>query len=105
MDEDMGDFIEVFTLLLCIFEIVCDFKKYFNIKKTGVKGEVIKETTKCSWLLKLGWGCVRIHVEIFMCLNFFFKILFIYFRERGREGEKHQCVKNTVIGCLSHDPN
>ena len=36
---------------------------------------------------------------------------FIYFtlRERGREeereGEKHQCVRDTSIGCLSHTPN
>ena len=32
--------------------------------------------------------------------TFFFKILYIYFRERGREsggkeGEKHQCVRDT----------
>ena len=36
----------------------------------------------------------------------FLKIVFIYFRERGREkqrgGEKHQHVRETSIGCLSH---
>ena len=43
-----------------------------------------------------------LHVFGFFC--FFFKILFIY-RERGREGEiegeKHRCVRDTLISCLS----
>ena len=38
-----------------------------------------------------------------------FKILFITFRERGREeerqGEKRQCARDTSIGCLSHTPS
>ena len=41
----------------------------------------------------------------------FFKIHRFYlftFRERGREGEgvgeEHQCVRDTLIGCLSHVP-
>ena len=33
----------------------------------------------------------------------FLKVLFI-FRERRREGEKHQCVRDTLISCLSHAP-
>ena len=41
----------------------------------------------------------------FFCLS---KILFI-FRERGREGErqgeKHQCMRERFIGCLSHSCN
>ena len=38
------------------------------------------------------------------------RYLFI-FRERGgegegrRQGEKHQCFRDTSIGCLSHSPN
>ena len=35
---------------------------------------------------------------------FFFYILFI-FREKGREGEKHWCVRKTLIGCLLHTPS
>ena len=26
-------------------------------------------------------------------------------RERGKEGEKHLCTRETSIGCLSHAPN
>ena len=32
-------------------------------------------------------------------------MLFIYFKERGREGETHGCVRDPVISCLSHTPN
>ena len=35
----------------------------------------------------------------FLSILFF---LFIYFREKGREGERG---RETLIGCLSHDPN
>ena len=40
----------------------------------------------------------------------FLKILFIFsFRERGREGERegdsHRCVRDRLIGCLSHAPS
>ena len=41
-------------------------------------------------------------------LKSFFNDLFL-FREMGRvgarEGEKHQCVRDTLAGCLSHAPN
>ena len=37
------------------------------------------------------------------------KILFYLFLERGRkresEGEKHQCERETSLGCLSHTPS
>ena len=40
---------------------------------------------------------------------FYFKKILFVFRERGRErereGEKHQCVGETSIGCLLHAPN
>ena len=38
---------------------------------------------------------------------FFFKILFILERWEGREKEreKHQCARDTLIGCLWHAPN
>ena len=43
-------------------------------------------------------------------LFYFFKILFICFyggeeREKERERENHQCVRNISIGCLSHALN
>ena len=38
----------------------------------------------------------------------FLKILFIYFREKGkereREGERHRCERETSIGCLLYAP-
>ena len=42
-------------------------------------------------------------------LNHFLKRLYLFiFGERGREGdkkgEKHQCERETLIGCLSHVP-
>ena len=50
------------------------------------------------------------YVQMFS-FSFFFKILFIYFRQRGREGEregeKHQCVVASsmpLIGDLAHNP-
>ena len=40
--------------------------------------------------------------------RFYFKILFIYFSERGegreKEGGKHPCVREAQISCLSHTP-
>ena len=42
-------------------------------------------------------------------LTYFLIFLKIFiFRERGREGErgeKHRCVRETLINCLSHPPN
>ena len=38
----------------------------------------------------------------------FFKIIFSCFLrdgEGGRKGEKHQCVRDTSMGCFSHAPN
>ena len=35
---------------------------------------------------------------------FFFLRFYLFFRERGREGEKHQCVRETLINCLLHAP-
>ena len=56
------------------------------------------------------------HVYMYVCMYVWFslhfiylKSLFIYFREKGREGEregkKHQCARETSIGCLSHTPS
>ena len=46
--------------------------------------------------------------DSFVLNMFFLKILFI-FRETGKEGERegkrHQCVRDTLTGCLSHTPN
>ena len=37
---------------------------------------------------------------------FIFKRFYLFiFRERGKEGKKHQCVRETWIGCLSHAHN
>ena len=40
---------------------------------------------------------------------YFLRIYLFSFRERGREGEregeKHRCVRDTWISCLSHNPN
>ena len=41
-----------------------------------------------------------------LCFALFQMLLFI-FRERGWEGEreeKYQCMRETLISCLSHDP-
>ena len=38
---------------------------------------------------------------LYVFFLFFLKSLFT-FREREREGEKHQCVRDTSISCLSH---
>ena len=38
--------------------------------------------------------------------NLCFKRFYLFiFTERGREGEKHQCARDTSTGCLSHTPN
>ena len=40
---------------------------------------------------------------------FFFRFYLFISRERGREGkregEKHRCVRETSVSCLSHTPN
>ena len=36
---------------------------------------------------------------------FFFRFYLFIFRERVREGEKHQCDRETSIGCLFHVPH
>ena len=36
--------------------------------------------------------------------SLFFKFYLFIFRERGRKEEKHQCERETLIGCLSHTP-
>ena len=41
----------------------------------------------------------------FHCSFLFFKILIVIFRERGREGEKHQCERGTGISCISQAPH
>ena len=42
------------------------------------------------------------------CLHFLLDFTYLLFRERGREGEKEgekqQCVRDTLISCLSHAP-
>ena len=48
-------------------------------------------------------------MNFFICLQLFFKdIMHLFFRERGRdgerEGEKHQCVREILIDCLAHAP-
>ena len=41
----------------------------------------------------------------YFSFSFFFLRLYLFtFRERRREGEKHQCVRDTLIGCLSGTP-
>ena len=53
------------------------------------------------------WKDEQCQVDIHAMQNFlsFKNILFIYFREMGREGEreeeKHQCARDTSIGCFS----
>ena len=42
------------------------------------------------------------HEVILILLHLFLRILFIYFRERGREGEKHWCERETLFSHLSH---
>ena len=41
--------------------------------------------------------------------GFFFLRFYLFFREKGREGvregQKHQCTRETSIGCLSHTLN
>ena len=48
-------------------------------------------------------------IEISLVIFYFLKILFIFFRVRAREGEregeKHRCMRDTSIDCLSLDPN
>ena len=45
-------------------------------------------------------------MSVFQSVIILFKIGFI-FRKRGREkeGEKHQCARETLISCLWHAPN
>ena len=55
-------------------------------------------------------GCDTYHRSVVPVSYFylFLKILFIYFREKGKEGErergKHQCERDTLISCLSRTP-
>ena len=61
---------------------------------------------RCSGCLHLlvfvNNAAMNICVQVFVFKKIFFKILFIYFKQRGREGEregeKHQCV---VASCVS----
>ena len=58
------------------------------------------------------WVCVCICVcetEVlflkFSPEDMFFTFFFLnFFRERGREKEKHQCEKETLIGCVLSSP-
>ena len=42
-------------------------------------------------------------------IHLFLRVYLFIFREMGREGErkgeKHQCVRKILIGCLLHAPN
>ena len=39
-------------------------------------------------------------------VSFLFKRFYLYiFRERGREGERHRCVREISVGCLLYTPN
>ena len=48
------------------------------------------------------------HHLSFLFFSFFKRFYSVIFRERGREGEgdgeKHRCVEESLIGCLSHAP-
>ena len=52
---------------------------------------------------------VHILEDLFEVFFSFFKDFIYFFLERGegmeKEGEKHQCVGDTSISCLSHTPN
>ena len=86
----------------------------------NLSGLWTKLTTLCSLKLDLPWSRTLFypcfppaslvsHSQISWVnrLSMFFKkrlYLFI-FRERGREGEKRQCTRETLIRCLSHTPS
>ena len=64
-------------------------------------------------LWKKNWKCNSKQENIIFCFhNRFYKNsfksspedMFIDFRERGREREKHWCEKETLIGCLPYTP-
>ena len=47
--------------------------------------------------------CVYVHTYIYICKDFIY--LFLERKREGeREEEKHQCVRDTLIGFLSHTP-
>ena len=50
-----------------------------------------------------------LHIKVFFPADFILLFILFIFRERGREGEregeKHPCVRDTPISCLSHAPN
>ena len=75
---------------------------------------------KLSTLTPAPRDCCKLHVSVRMrylpssplllaLLIFYFRFDLFIFRERGREGEregeKHWCVRETSIGCLSRAPN
>ena len=44
----------------------------------------------------------KIYLESVISKRHFKKKILFIFRERGREGEKHQCERETLISCLSY---
>ena len=42
--------------------------------------------------------------SIQVLVTFLKRFYLFIFRERGREGEEHRCVRETSIGCLPHMP-
>ena len=61
------------------------------------------------WLVLLSTVFARFtHVVASMCQGFvifFLRFYLFIFRERGKEGQKHWCARETLMCCLLHTPN
>ena len=94
----------LFSLYSYLLMVVLPFHR---LKPFSVLGTVWLSQREGSGDLEPCLGSAGLpHLSKLFTLSFFFpKILFI-FRERGREGEregeKHWCVRETSISCLSH---
>ena len=56
-------------------------------------------------ILRSQQQCTRILVSSHLANAFFKKRLYLFLERGEREGEKHQCARGTLIGCLSHVPS
>ena len=68
---------------------------------TCILFSLVATLSSCG-ILQSRQQCTRISVSLYLCQH-------LLFSERGgegeRNGEKHQCVRDTLISCLSYHPN
>ena len=97
----------------CIFFNKCLYFSYYMVgylPDRPHKGQRKAELRGCIWsihciFLILIDGLKSLPFLFFSFLIFYLFIFIERRREGEREGEKHQCVRDTPIGHLSHTPN